>query len=210
MKMTWKLFCMRQRSKSKQRTIKQDENSKTRSFRRILSYFTKCIRSSESKDKENGRLNGNEKCSMDCINQMDVSVIHSDLDNNVTENGISCKYPKNKNAWQDLRERWAKIVEDVMQEDKGEIMIAPVLKKKEQGETPIMELDTDDTSTCQANSKLIEPNLRKITQHKTLTTKNAVAELEEYRCIIITMLIVIVLLLLLCAIFTGMILGKFN
>ncbi|KAL7670570.1 hypothetical protein ACOME3_005506 [Neoechinorhynchus agilis] len=161
-----------------QRNKKIDSNLKEatrfKGIRRILSSVWKCVGGDQWKEKGNDRLVDDQSSSIDCKRRMATSAICSHLDTNVNQISISCDVPMKNNAWQDLRVRWAKIVEETLKNDKFATVIFDGCSKEpeEPNEAQKSSLENCDTITFSVDSGMDRSNSVEIKDDFILSVRN--------------------------------------
>ncbi|KAL7668443.1 hypothetical protein ACOME3_009145 [Neoechinorhynchus agilis] len=166
MKMMRKCFCLKQSSDTKLSEISNGGNTKeTKKLKRIswnIASISKMLLWGNTELKE----------------KVDISNNHKDSDLKLSS------HHENKKTWQDYREGWKKIVDEVINQDNSKIMIIGGLKQKEEV-NPTSNIENKYTATSKVNKKLKNPNSGKMRKSKTSTTQEDGSDGD--RCILYIM-----------------------
>ncbi|KAL7675969.1 hypothetical protein ACOME3_002228 [Neoechinorhynchus agilis] len=179
MKMMRKCFCFKQSRDTKLSEISNGGNTKEtkklKGFRGILRALVKCFCGATELEEK-----------------VDVSNNSKDSDLNLSF------HHENKKTWQDYREGWKKIVDEVVNQDNNKIMVIGGLKQKEEV-NPTSNIENKYTAISKVKN-LKNQNSGKIRKSKTSTTQEDGSDGD--RCILYIMWTAIFIMLL-CAIVVG-------
>ncbi|KAL7667351.1 hypothetical protein ACOME3_010831, partial [Neoechinorhynchus agilis] len=175
-----KCFCFKQSRDTKLSEISNGGNTKEtkklKGFRGILRALVKCFCGATELEEK-----------------VDISSNSKDSDLNLSF------HHENKKTWQDYREGWKKIVDEVINQDNNKIMVIGGLKQKEEV-NPTSNIENKYTAISKVNKNLKNQNSGKIRKSKTSTTQEDGSDGD--RCILYIMWTAIFIMLL-CAIVVG-------